>query len=121
MKTEVIPFKSFMNGSWNQKPEVTPWKEIIAICAAGGSILAVTLPQTAEAAVATMAGSNTFDNLHVSIMNMFDSGVVLVLIFAGACWVMNHRGKALEITIGTAAGYLLARHAVDIRDFLKGI
>lgn len=124
MKTEVIPFKSFMDGTWNQKPEVhTAWEDIVKLCIGAGAVLAITLPDTAEAAVAVMAGGadNTFDKLHKSIMGIFDSGVVLVLIFAGACWCLQHRGRAIELTIGTASGYLLARHAVDIRDFLRGI
>ena len=117
MKTEVIPFKSFVNGTWNQKIEVDAgWRDVANVCIGAGSILAITLPNVAMA-----AGGDTFSNLHVSIMNMFDSGVVLIIIFGGACWCLGHRGKALEIIIGTAAGYLLARHATDIRDFLKGI
>lgn len=63
----------------------------------------------------------TFGNVHEAVMNMFDAGVVLVIIFAGAAWGLGHRSKAMEILIGVCAGYVLARHAVDIRDFLKGI
>ena len=64
---------------------------------------------------------NTFGNIHGAIMNAFDAGVVMVIIFAGAAWALGHRGKAIEIIIGVCCGYLLARHAIDIRDFLKGI
>lgn len=121
MKTEVIPFKTFVNGTWNEKVVVeSNWRDVANVFLGAGTVLAVLLPKTAEAAV-SMATGDTFTNLHASIMNMFDAGVVLVLIFAGACWALQHRGKAMEITIGTASGYLLARHAVDIRDFLKGI
>lgn len=52
-------------------------------------------------------------------MNGFDAGVVLVIIFSGAAWALGHRTKAIEILIGACCGYILARHAVDIRDFLK--
>ena len=68
-----------------------------------------------------VASASTFDDMHRSIMNLFDGGVVLILIFAGGCWALGHRGKAIEITIGVCCGYLLARHAVNIRDYLKGI
>jgi hypothetical protein len=115
MKTEVIPFKSFCNGTWNLK---TPqnWNDVKFVMVGAGSVLSVITPQ-----IALAASGDTFNNLHVSIMNMFDAGIVLVFIFAGATWALGHRGKAIEICIGSCAGYLLARHSVDIRDFLKGI
>lgn len=92
------------------------WADVGRVLLGAGSILAITVPK-----VALAAAGDTFANLHVSIMNMFDSGIVLVIIFAGACWALGHRTKAIEILIGVCAGYLLARHAIDIRDFLKGI
>jgi hypothetical protein len=67
------------------------------------------------------ASSDTFLNLHGSIMTLFDGGVVLIIIFAGAMWAMKHRSAALETLIGCGAGYLLARHAIDIRDVLSCI
>ena len=67
------------------------------------------------------SADKTFGNVHSAVMNMFDAGVVLVIIFAGAAWGLGHRSKAMEILIGVCAGYVLARHAVDIRDFLKNI
>lgn len=71
--------------------------------------------------MAQAAIDGTFGNVHSAIMNAFDAGVVLVIIFAGAAWALGHRTKALEILIGVCCGYILARHAIDIRDFLKGI
>ena len=67
------------------------------------------------------ATSSTFLNLHGSVMNMFSAGVVLVIIFAGAAWAMGHRGKALELLIGCSCGFILAIHAIDIRNFLSCI
>lgn len=71
------------------------------------------------AAEATMDG--TFGNVFEAVMKAFDAGVVLVIIFAGASWSLGHRTKAIEILIGVCCGYLLARHSLDIRDFLKQI
>lgn len=89
-----------------------------------GKVLSATAPAliliVPKAAFAT-AVDGTFGNVHEAIMNMFDAGVVLVIIFAGAAWGLGHRTKAIEILIGVCCGYILARHAVDIRDFLKGI
>lgn len=64
---------------------------------------------------------STFKNVYEAVMNVFDAGVVLVIIFAGAAWTLGHRSKAIELLIGVCCGYLLARHAIDIRDFLKSI
>lgn len=69
----------------------------------------------------TIALADTFGNIHGTAMTMFDGGVVLVIIFAGACWSLGHRSKAIELLIGVCCGYLLARHAIDIRDYLKTI
>ncbi|WP_212934966.1 glycosyltransferase [Bacillus hominis] len=115
-KTEVIPFRSFMDGSYKnkKKSDVTVLKRVIT--GTTGSLIMI-LPKAALAA----GVNSTFGNVHGAIMNAFDAGVVLVIIFAGASWGLGHRTKALEILIGASCGYVLARHSVDIRDFLKGI
>lgn len=69
----------------------------------------------------TIAGASGFGDLHGSVMTLFDYGVVLIIIFAGAAWSIGHRGKAIEILMGVCCGYLLARHAVEIRDYLRSI
>ncbi|HDR7980287.1 TPA: glycosyltransferase [Bacillus cereus] len=115
-KIEVIPFRSFMDGSYKEKKksDITALKRVIT--ATSGS-LALILPKAALAATV----NSTFGNVHGAIMNAFDAGVVLVIIFSGASWALGHRTKALEILIGVSCGYILARHSIDIRDFLKGI
>jgi hypothetical protein len=62
--------------------------------------------------------SGTFLNVHNSIMNMFDAGVVIVIVFAGAVWGLGYRPRAIELLIGASCGFLLARHAIDLRNFL---
>lgn len=69
----------------------------------------------------SLALADTFTGIHSTVMGIFDAGVVLVIIFAGASWALGHRSKAIELLIGACCGYLLARHAVDIRDYLKNI
>ncbi|KMP32246.1 glycosyltransferase [Bacillus cereus] len=115
-KTEVIPFRSFMDGSYKNKDksDITVLKRVIT--ATSGSLIMI-LPKAALAATV----NSTFGNVHGAIMNAFDAGTVLVIIFSGASWALGHRTKSLEILIGCCCGYILARHAVDIRDFLKGI
>ncbi|KAA0781271.1 glycosyltransferase [Bacillus sp. BPN334] len=115
-KTEVIPFRDFMDQSYKNKGKDNSnvFKKIIT--ATSGSLIMI-LPKVALAATV----NTTFGNVHGAIMNAFDSGVVLVIIFSGASWALGHRTKSLEILIGVCCGYVLARHAIDIRDFLKGI
>ena len=77
---------------------------------------------TPTLALAAETGSDaTFSNIFTAVMRIFDSATVLVIIFAGASWMLGHRSRAIELLIGACCGYLLAAHAVDIRDFLKTI
>jgi hypothetical protein len=112
VKAERINFKDFMKGDYKQKELKTT------------KILTSTIPAlvliTPKIALAT-ATDATFGNIYKSIMNIFDCGVVLVIVFAGAAWGLGHRPKAIEILIGCCCGYILARHATDIRDWLKAI
>lgn len=109
--------KEFMTGEWKQpKFESGTNKYGRLVYAFNAGIM------LADPAIQAMAATDdTFNNLFHSIMNAFDCGVVLVIVFAGACWALGHRTKAIEILIGVCAGYLLARHAIDIRDWLKKI
>ncbi|MFP3919342.1 glycosyltransferase [Lysinibacillus telephonicus] len=66
-------------------------------------------------------GSSTFLKIYQTTMSLFDYGVVLIIVFAGASWALGHRSKAIELLIAASCGYLLAAHAVEIRDFLKSI
>lgn len=115
-KTQTIPFRDFMDGSYKNKKrsDIAVIKNVIT--ATSGTLMMI-LPKAVFAAEIT----ETFGNVHGAIMNAFDAGVVLVIIFAGASWGLGHRSKALEILIGVSCGYVLARHAIDIRNFLKGI
>lgn len=112
MKTETIAFKDFMNGSY--KDTINQTTKILT------STIPVLVLFTPKLALAASADA-TFGNVHGAIMRAFDFGVVLVIIFSGASWSFGHRSKAIEILIGVSCGYVLARHAVDIRNFLKGI
>lgn len=79
------------------------------------SSLILTTPMTAFAA------ADSFGRIYEAVMRAADWGAVLVLIFAGANWMLGHRSKAIEHVLCAVFGYLLIRHAVDIRDFLKTI
>lgn len=99
-------------------PPKTSLKPSTKYLAALLSVSCLVVPNVAFAAETT---TSTFDNVFSAVMKVFDYGVVLVIVFAGAAWALGHRSKAIELLIGVACGYLLARKAVDIRDFLKSI
>ncbi len=113
-KTETIKFNDFVDGSYKKKRVKKDFETITKIITASGAILVMVSPKVAFAATSGM-------DLYGDIMKLFDAGVVLVIVFAGAAWTLGHRTKAIEILIGACCGYIVARHAVDIRDFLKGI
>jgi len=70
---------------------------------------------------ATGGADTTFISIYKAIMNILDHVAAVSFIFAGATWMMGHRTQALERVICAAIGYLIAIHAVDLRDFLKGL
>ncbi|MDA1775258.1 hypothetical protein PDJ95_28800 [Bacillus cereus] len=72
IKTTVIPFRKFMDGGYKNKRESD-------ITATTGSLIMI-LPKAAFATPIT----STLGNIHGAIMNAFDAGVVLVIIFSGA-------------------------------------
>ncbi|NRG30683.1 glycosyltransferase [Niallia circulans] len=104
----------FMRPTELEKSEGTNVYKVIAL---GGKLFAVMAPRHALAATADA----TFGNIWSAIMNTVDWIVVGVFIFAGVSWMFGHRTKALELLIGGAAGYILARHAIDMRNFLKAL
>lgn len=111
-KIQTIDFRSFMRND-SEIPKV----DAVKIVRLGAGIIAVMVPRTALAATANA----TFGNMWTAVMNIVDWIVVGVFIFAGVSWMFGHRTKALELLIGGASGYILARHAIDIRNFLKGL
>lgn len=78
----------------------------------------LSLPLTFVPTVA-FAETGTFEKLYNSAVTMFDYAMVLVIMFAGASWMLGHRAKAIEQLIGGTCGYLIALSAIALRDFLK--
>lgn len=113
-KVETINFRDFMRNDDVSKAAESPAYKIVRVSA---SMFVLMMPKTVFAATADA----TFGNVVGAVMNIVDWIAVGVFVFAGVSWMFGHRGKALELIIGGAAGYILARHAVDIRDFLKTI
>jgi hypothetical protein len=93
-------------------------KRFTKMVSIGGGLMLLLVPKSALAATIATA-DQTFSNLWHAVMNIVDWIVVGVFVFGGVAWMFGHRPKALELIIGGSAGYILARHAIDIRDFLK--
>lgn len=108
-KIQTIDFKSFVR---NEKKFDLTTAKIVSL---GASMGAIMIPRTAAAATAT----SVFGSIWPTVLNIVDWICVGVFAFAGISWMFGHRTKALELIIGGAAGYILARHAIDIQVWLS--
>jgi hypothetical protein len=119
-KVHTYSVKDFVRGEYKHKGKKN--KQLyLTIVSATGAYLVVGLPKGALAATTATSGSMDFDQLYESLMALFDGGVVIMIMFCGCMWAFGHRSAAIERLIGVGAGYLLARHAVDIKNWLSGI
>lgn len=121
MKTQTLDFKQFVSNeklSTDELLKMLEDKRLTKIVSIGGGLMLLLIPKSALAATKATA-DQTFGNLWQAVMNIVDWIVVGVFVFGGVAWMFGHRTKALELIIGGSAGYILARHAIDIRDFLK--
>jgi len=120
-KIHTYSVRDFVRGDYKHKGKKNKMLYLTIVNATGAYIL-VGLPKGALAAteVAT-TGNMDFDQLYKSLMSLFDGAVVIFIMFCGCLWAFGHRSQAIERLIGVGAGYLLAKHAVDIKNWLSGI
>lgn len=117
-RPETLDFKRFIReGDYIGKKNKEVYKKITS---ASTMYCVIGIPKLALASTASV-GTGAFDELYQVFMNIFDGGVVLALVICGGTWAFGWRTQAIERIIYIAAGYILARHATDIRDFLKTI
>lgn len=117
-RTQSFDFKSFVNGEKIRKVKGNKRVKYYVYYSQAVGIFMLVAPSIAQAQSKNDA---TFNELWSAVMGVVDWIAVGVFVFAGTSWMLGHRTKAIELVIGGACGYLLARHAVDIKDFLKGI
>lgn len=67
----------------------------------------------------TFAFAGPFEALHGEFLKIADILALAVFSFAGCSWMFGHRSKGLEMLICGCIGYLIVRHSIDIRDYLK--
>jgi hypothetical protein len=116
-RTETLDFKRFIQeGDYVGKKNKEVYTKI-----GKASTVYVVMGTPKIVLAANGISDNAFDDLYKVFMNIFDGGVVLALVICGGTWAFGWRTQAIERIIYIAAGYILARHATDIRDFLKTI
>jgi hypothetical protein len=117
-RTETLDFKRFIKeGDYTGNERAKVKKMIVS----GVVVYFMIVPQSTLAAttVAT-TGAKTWDDIEKTILLVFDSGVVIALMICGGAWMFGgERGKVIERIIMALAGYLLARKASIIRDWVK--
>ena len=121
MRMKTLDFKQFVSKekfSTDELMKLLEDKKLTKLVSIGGGLMLLMVPKSALAATKATA-EQTFSNLWHAVMNIVDWIVVGVFVFGGVAWMFGHRPKALELIIGGSAGYILARHAIDIRDLLK--
>jgi hypothetical protein len=121
MRTQTLDFKRFVSNekfSTDELLKMLEDKKLTKIVSIGGGLMLLMVPKSALAA-AKASTDQTFGDIWKAVMNVVDWIAVGVFVFSGVSWMLGHRPKAIELLIGGSAGYILARHAIDIRDFLK--
>ncbi|MGP4080967.1 glycosyltransferase [Pseudalkalibacillus sp. R45] len=114
---EVLDFRTFVKGD-NGNTNVSHQTQT-KLAALSGGISSLTIP-----AITFAQGTltdDTFNRIWIMLLNVGDWMCGGVIFFAGTSWMLGHRSKAIELLISGACGYIVLRHALDIRDFLKTI
>lgn len=137
-KMETLDWRAFMAGEIkakaeciNRRPRLTKVPRhttVIQALKVGTIAPLIVLPTRskveASAVVAAMAqasGGAGWDGAYAKALFIADWLAVGVFFFAGAVWTFGNRTKGIELLISGATGYLVMRHAVDLRDWLKTI
>ncbi|MDM5339694.1 hypothetical protein QUF84_21065 [Fictibacillus enclensis] len=109
MKTTTINFRDFLNGDNGEKKS----KSLIKPVLINAAIYVAIAPTIGFA-----ADPDTFGTLYHTGLKLADWLCVGTLMFGGGMWMLGNRTKALEYVLSTVCGYIVIRHAIDIRDFL---
>lgn len=119
MRTETLKWKEFLNGEiipQDKKPDIKTGM------IGGMSLYATTAPtKLVLASTVAATAADPWTQVWVSLLTIADWLCVGVITFAGATWMFGNRSRALEMLIGAASGYLIIRHAIDIKNWLSTI
>ncbi|ETT64208.1 hypothetical protein BSK66_08105 [Paenibacillus odorifer] len=76
------------------------------------------IPKTVFAS-SVAAGSATWVTVFSTVLGIADWLCVGIIVYAGITWMFGNRTKAIEFLMGGSIGYIIVRHAVDIRNWLR--
>lgn len=116
-KTETIDWHAFFN---EDKTKSSGNRTVKVIAKVAGAVHVAMMPHTVFAASVT-AGESTFLEVLATVLGIADWLCVGIIIFAGTTWMFGNRTKAIEFITGGAIGYVIIRHAIDIRNWLKAL
>lgn len=116
-KIQTVDWHGFFNEELT-KPAGNSTVKVIAKVA--GTIHVAMMPTSVFAASVT-AGESTFIEVLATVLGIADWLCVGIIIFAGTTWMFGNRTKAIEFITGGAIGYVIIRHAIDIRNWLKAL
>lgn len=116
MTTVALEWNSFMDGKIIRKGDGARRSNVVAKTVAIVHVLFI--PRAVFAAAAD-GGSETWSEIFATVLNISDWLCAGIIVFAGATWMFGNRTKAIEHLIGGGIGYLIIRHAIDIRDWLR--
>lgn len=94
-------------------------KEAASIVAKTASTVHLALMPTSVFAATTAPGDATWTEIFTTVLNIADWLCAGVIVFAGVTWMFGNRTKAIEFIMGGSIGYIIVRHALDIRNWLK--
>lgn len=105
------------NGFMRGEIVVRDAKSTVSIVAKTASTVHLALMPTAVFAAAP--GEETWTEIFTTVLNIADWLCAGVIVFAGVTWMFGNRTKAIEFIMGGSIGYIIVRHALDIRNWLK--
>jgi len=111
-KVEVVQWGEFFQDQVTSKRGVNRTSVIVS-----GAFYLTTIPTR----MAFAAQDDTWRSIWETVLHISDWLCVGVISFAGAVWMFGNRSKALELLIGASSGYLVIRHAMDIKNWLASL
>lgn len=113
--TESLEWQAFLAGEVVRKDK----KRTVDVIAKTAGIAHTALIPKAVFAEAAVTGSDTWVHLLMTAMSIADWLCVGIIIYAGVTWMFGNRTKGIEIMITASCGYVIIRHAIDIRNWLR--
>ncbi|WP_178023003.1 hypothetical protein [uncultured Paenibacillus sp.] len=115
-KTVALDWAAFHSGAVMPKVKT---QVPAAITKTAATVHLALIPKTALAASATAAGAQTWATVFSTVLGITDWLCVGIIVYAGITWMFGNRTKAIEFLMGGSIGYIIVRHAVDIRNWLR--